>query len=53
MQTPAPPSPPFLERFLEVLFCQSKKQSRQFGLDLLNADAQWNQTGVLSASISF
>jgi hypothetical protein len=27
---------PFLERFLEVLFCQSVKHSLRFGLDLLN-----------------
>jgi hypothetical protein len=30
------PSPPFLERFLEVLFCQSVKHSLRFGLDLFN-----------------
>jgi hypothetical protein len=31
-----PQSPPFLERFLEALFCHSVKHSLQFGLDLLN-----------------
>jgi hypothetical protein len=30
------PAPPFLERFLEVLFCQSVKYSLRFSLDLLN-----------------
>jgi hypothetical protein len=36
MQTAIPPSPPFLERFLEVLFCQSVKHCLWLGLDLLN-----------------
>jgi hypothetical protein len=34
---PVPPSPPFLERFLEVLFCHSVKHSLRFDLDLLNS----------------
>jgi hypothetical protein len=35
MYTPVPQSPPFLERFLEALFCQTVKHSLRFGLDLL------------------
>ena len=45
MQTPVPPSPPFLESFLEVLFCQSVKHFLRFGLDLLN--------GIEPASFQF
>jgi hypothetical protein len=45
MCTPVPPSPPFLERFQEVIFCQSVKHCLRFGLDLLS--------GIKLASLSF
>jgi len=48
MYTPVPPSPPFLERFLEVLFYQCQALSA-----IRPISPQWYQTGVLSASISF
>jgi hypothetical protein len=41
-----PTSPPFLERFLEVLSRQSVNHSLRFGLGSI----QWYQTGVLSVS---
>jgi hypothetical protein len=44
----SPSSPPILERFLEVLFCQSVKHSA-----IRPGCPQCYQTGVLSASISF
>jgi hypothetical protein len=48
MYTPVPPSPLFLERFLEVLYCHSVKHSA-----IRPGSPHWYQTDVLSASISF
>jgi hypothetical protein len=48
MQTPDPPSPPVLERFLEVLFCQCQALSA-----IQPGSPECYQTGVISASISF
>jgi hypothetical protein len=46
---PVPSSPLFLERFLEVLFYLSVKQSSA----IRRGSTPWYQTGVLSASILF
>jgi hypothetical protein len=48
MYTLVPSSPPFLERFLEILFCQTVKNSA-----IRPGFPEWYQTDVLSASISF
>jgi hypothetical protein len=48
MWAPVPPSPSFLEHFLEILFCHSVKNSA-----IRPGSPQWYQTGVLSVAISF